>query len=65
MCLTVPPEDFFALLTFFHFLIHRTLFLAVLVFSDVDPAFFVLDLYMKYTAEMVPLCTYIVWSVIM
>ncbi len=37
----------------------------LLVSPDVDPVLFVLDLHMKYTVEVVPLCTYIVWFVIM
>ncbi len=36
----------------------------LLVSLDIDPVLFVLDLHMKYTVEVVPLCTYIVWFVI-
>ncbi len=32
---------------------------------DIDPVLFVMDLDMKYTVEVVPLPTYIVWFVIM
>ncbi len=35
-----------------------------LVSLDIDPVLFVLDLKMKYTVEVVPLRTYIVWFVI-
>ncbi len=31
---------------------------------DSDPVLFVLDLHMKYTVEVIPLCTYIAWFVI-
>ncbi len=31
---------------------------------DIDPVLFVLDLHMKYTVEVVPLHTYILWFVI-
>ncbi len=37
----------------------------VFVSTDVDPILFVLDLHMKYTVEVIPLCTNIVWFVIM
>ncbi len=38
--------------------------LLFLVSLDIDYVLFILDLYMKYTVEVVPLCTYILWSVI-
>ncbi len=38
--------------------------LLLLVPLDINPVLFVLDLYMKYTVEMVPLWTYIAWFVI-
>ncbi len=38
--------------------------LLLLVSPDGGPVLFVLDLHMEYTAEVIPLCTYIVWFVI-
>ncbi len=65
----VLPEDFFPLLSFIHFCYFSDskAFLclqAVLVSTDVDPILFVLDFYMKYRVEVVPLRTYIVFFVI-
>ncbi len=39
------------------------LFLLLLVSPHIDPVLLVLNLHMKYTVEVVPLCTYIVWFV--
>ncbi len=40
------------------------LLLLLVSLDSIDPDLFVLDLHMKYTVEVVPLCTYIVWIVI-
>ncbi len=66
----VPPEDLLPCIAYFQFLLLPFLFfglclLLLLVSLDIDPILFVLDLHMKYTVEVVPLCTYIVWFVIM
>ncbi len=62
-------KTFHALLTFIYFCYFYLFFglclLLLLVSLDVDPVLFVLDLHMKYTVEMVPLCMYFVWFVIM
>ncbi len=52
---------YFALVAFF--MIGLCLLL-VLVSPDVDLVLFVLDLHIKYTVEVVPLHSYIVWFVI-
>ncbi len=65
----VPPDDLLPCIAYFHLLLLPFLFfgfclLLLLVSFDIDPVLFVLDLYMKYTVEVVPLRTYIVWFVI-
>ena len=66
----VPLEDLFPCIAYFHsllspFRLFGLCLLLLLVSLDFDPVLFVLDLHMKYTVEVVPLRTYIVWSVIM
>ncbi len=66
----VPPEDLFPCIAYFHLLLLPFLFfglclLLLLVSLNIDPVLFVLGLHMKYTVEVVPLRTYIVWFVIM
>ncbi len=50
--------------TFVTFLFFGVCLLLLPVSLDIDPVLFVLDLHMKYTVEVVPLRTYIVWFVI-
>ncbi len=50
--------------TFVTFLFFGLCLLLLIVSLDIDPVLFVLDLHMKYTVEVVPLHTYIVWFVI-
>ncbi len=62
-------EDLLPCITYFHlFLLSVLVFglwiLLLLVSLDIDPVLFVLDLHMKYTVEVFPQCTYIVWFVI-
>ncbi len=57
----------YALLAFIYFcylFILGLCLLLLLVSLDIDPVLFVLDLHMKYTVEVVSLCLYIVWFVI-
>ncbi len=60
--------SFHALLTFIYFcylfLFFGLCLLLLLVFLDIDPVLFVMDLHIKYIVEVVPLHTYIVWFVI-
>ncbi len=65
----VPPEDLFPCIANFHLLLLTFWFfdlclLLLVVSLDIYPVLFVLDLHMKYTVEVVHLCTYIVWFVI-
>ncbi len=56
-----PPSMHLLLLPFLFFVL---CLLLLLVSLDIDPVLLVLDLHMKYTVKVVPLCTYIVWFVI-
>ncbi len=65
----VPPKDLLLCMAYFRLFLLPFLFfglcrLLLLVSLDIDYVLFVLDLHMKYTVEVVPLCTYIVWFVI-
>ncbi len=44
------------------FLFFGLCLLLLLLSLDIDPVLFVMDFYMKYTVEVVPLCMYIVWQ---
>ncbi len=64
----LPPDDLLPCIAYLHLFLLPFLFfdlsvLLILVSLDIDPVFFVLDLHMKYTVEVVPLRTYIVWFV--
>ncbi len=65
----VPPEDLLPCIAYFYLLLLPFWFfglclILLLVSLDIDSVLFVLDLHMKYTVEVVPLPTYIVWFVI-